>query len=237
MVESHEIQAAILLPKDLEAGSHPIVVHIHGGWFMYGHSLFSPFFGPWELDLAAKHDAIIVSADYRLLPTERGITDILEDLEDFWQWMHSALPGVLLRHAPAHSIDFSRLLLAGGSAGGYGAVQLALSHPDDIAAMALQYPFVDPQDERWAHGPAHDATTIFRFPREEILPREVVEAWVEQHRRTVRTEAGLELTPYAVALTQHGVFNSLVFDPQNLQSPEFAPLERIRAGARLPKKM
>lgn len=86
---------------------------------MYGHSLFAPFFAPWILKLALEESAVVVSADYRLLPSNNGVADVLEDLEDFWQWIHKELPGILQRQQPDLSPDFTRLMLTGGSAGGY----------------------------------------------------------------------------------------------------------------------
>jgi acetyl esterase/lipase len=98
IVSDHEIKAAVLIPKDLEPGLHPVIVNIHGGFFSTAHSLFAPFFAPWALKLALDHGAIVVSADYRLLPTSNGIADQLEDLEDFWQWYRNTLPPILQRN-------------------------------------------------------------------------------------------------------------------------------------------
>ncbi|KAK8005732.1 hypothetical protein PG990_011769 [Apiospora arundinis] len=245
IVDGHEIQAAILVPKSLKPGfAHPIIINIHGGFLVTGHSLFPTFFAPWLADLAVANSAIIVSADHRLLPTARGIIDVVEDLEDFWQWTHSSsgsgLSQALRRLVPGddHSFDFSKLLLAGGSAGGYGASQLALSHPDDIAALALTYPFVDPQDPIFVDGPGPDEPTVLRFPPDQILSREEAAAWIEETRRAgVTTKAGAERTPFCVAATQHGIFYSMVIDNAKLMRPEFLPLERLRAGAKLPKNV
>ena len=120
-VYDHEIKAAILIPRGLKAELYPVIFNIHGGFLMTAHSLFAPFFASWGLDLAQDNSAIVVSPDYRLLPTPTGIADHLEDLEDFWQWSRSKLPGVLeRRNAPGDSLDFSRLLIIGVSKGWMG---------------------------------------------------------------------------------------------------------------------
>ncbi|KAK8098695.1 Alpha/Beta hydrolase protein [Apiospora kogelbergensis] len=240
MVDGHKIQAAILVPKVLDPGTaHPLIINIHGGFLVTGHSLFPTFFSPWIADLAVKNSAIIVSADHRLLPSARGIIDVVEDLEDFWQWTRSGmLEASLNRLVPGHSFDLAKVLLAGSSAGGYGASQLALSHPDDISALAMAYPFVDPQDPIILEGPGPDEPTILRFPQDQILSREVAAAWIEETRKAgVTTKAGAERTPFCVAAAQHGIFYSLVIDNAKLMRPEFLPLERLKAGARLPKKV
>ena len=165
------------------------------------------------------------------------MADQLEDLEDSWQWTRSHLPGVLERHAPGHSVDLSHLLLTGGSAGGYCVMQLALSHPNDISAVAAAYPFLDPKDDLIVKGPTAEEPTILRFPREDIPSKEAVVAWIKETRKTVASRAELERPPFAVGAAQYGIFYSEIFDNRNLNQPEFLPIERIKACANLPKKM
>lgn len=235
-VSEHEIKAAILIPKNLKPGLHPVIVNTHGGFFATAHSLFAPFFAPWALKLAMDHGAIIVSTDYRLLPTPNGVADQLEDLEDFWQWYRSALPSVIQQKASGHEIDYKHAMLTGGSAGGYYASQLAMSHPDEISALALTYPAVDLRDELWTKGPAKDAPTVLRFPAEDISSKEDALAWVAEWRKTVATKGGFEHTPFLVALTQHALFSQemLEYDGVKLRN-EHLPLERLKTGAKLPK--
>jgi acetyl esterase/lipase len=230
--------AAILIPKGLAPGVHPVIFNFHGGFLINAHSLFAPFFPIWALKLALENKAIIVAPDYRLLPSENGVADILEDLEDFWQWSRSKhFAKILQKHSPGNSLDFSRLLLTGNSAGGYAAMQVALTHPDDIAAVATAYPFVNPKDPITFFGPRDDEPTILRMPREEMPSKTSVLDWIEETKGTMTTKAGFELTPFAAASVQHGVYYSKIFDPRGLNELKFIPTERLRAGARLPKKM
>lgn len=204
---------------------------------MTAHSLFAPFFSPWALDLAIQNCAIIVSADYRLLPTANGVADILEDLEDFWQWTRSDLARVLERRATGHSINLSRLILTGSSAGGYAVTQLALSHPDDVSVIATAYPFVDPQDDIFVNGPTEDEPTVLRLPLEDMPSKAAVVTWIEEERKKITTKAGFERGPFNAASAQYGLFYSNIFDNKALRQPNFSPLERIKAGAKLPKNM
>lgn len=215
-----------------------MIVNIHGGFYATAHSLFAPFFAPWALKLALDHGAIIVSADYRLLPTPNGVADQLEDLEDFWEWYTAVLPSLIQERTTGHEIDFNRVLLVGGSAGGYYATQLAISHPDEISAVALTYPAIDLQDSIWTQGPANGAPTVLRFPAEEIVPKEEALAWVTEKRKTVASKGGFEVTPYAVALTQHGLFTSEMFEYRDAKlHTAHLPVERLRAGAKMPKNV
>ena len=204
---------------------------------MTAHSLFAPFFSPWALKLALDNSAIVVSADYRLLPSPNGLPDLLEDLEDFWHWTRSSLPRALERKAPGHLIDFSRLLVVGSSAGGYCAMQLALSHSDEISALAMAYPAIDLKDDLFVKGPAPGEPAPLRFPLEDIPSMQETVDWIEEKRKTVTTKAGFERTPFCVASCQHGLFSSKILDNKGLDRLEFFPLERIRTGARLPGKM
>lgn len=178
-----------------------------------------------------------MSPDYRLLPSANGVADVLEDLEDFWQWTRTHLAGVVGSHVPGHSIDLSRLLLTGNSAGGYCAIQLALSYPNDISAVAIAYPLLDPKDDVFVKGPAAGDPTILRFPLKDMPSKDVVLASVDEARKTVTSKAELERTPFAVGATQYGLFDSKIFDSSSVNRPDFLPIERIRAGSKLPKKL
>ncbi|KAK4953320.1 hypothetical protein LTR10_009029 [Elasticomyces elasticus] len=237
-VSSHDIKAAVLIPRDLKPGSHPVIVNIHGGYFATGHSLFAPWFNPWQLKLAIDHGAILVSADYRLLPTPNGIVDQIEDLEDFWRWSRTELPALLQRRAPGHSLDFDHLLLVGGSAGGYYAAQVALSHPNEIAALALTYPAVDLKDSVFVDGPAPGAPAILGFTEKDIPSLSESLVWVEESRKVVASKGGFGITPYCVSLTQYGRFTDEVLEHNGVKlSTAELPLERIKAGEKLPKNV
>jgi len=82
-----------------------------------GYGLFAPFWPNIVHNLAIQHGAIVVAADYRLLPSANGIPDSLEDVEDVWQWTKSTLPGILSAKTPEHSLDFSHVFNFGASAG------------------------------------------------------------------------------------------------------------------------
>jgi acetyl esterase/lipase len=227
-----------LIPKGLGSGQHPVIVNIHGGFYATAHALFAPFFAPWTIGLALDNKAIIVSADYRLLPTPNGVADQLEDLEDFWRWTRHTLPSVLGNRCPQHSLDFSRLLLTGASAGGYYASQLAISHPDEVSVLGIAYPAVDLKDELWTGGPKPGAPTVFRTPEADILSKEECITWVEARRDVVASKGGFELTPFCVGLTQHGDFKPQMFEHDQVRlKMEDLPLERLRNGAKLPKNV
>ena len=203
---------------------------------MTAHSLFAPFFPEWVCKLALEKSAIIVSVDYRLLPTENGVADVLEDLEDFWKWSRSSLPQLIAEKAPGSSPDYSRTLLAGTSAGGYCCLQLALSHPDEVAAVAVLYPLIELYDRLNLEGPAEDEPTVLRFAPEDMPSEEAGLAFIKESRKAVTTKAGFERTPFCVSIAQNGHWGE-VLDPHNLRLDSFLPMERMKAGAKLPSNV
>jgi hypothetical protein len=78
------------------------------------------------LDICLTSSAIFVAPDYRLLP-EATVGEVLEDVGDFWHWVHEELPR-LTEDWNAHP-DLERIACTGQSAGGYLAVQSALLFP------------------------------------------------------------------------------------------------------------
>lgn len=99
------------------------------GWWPY-----------WLADLGLKHEAIMISPNYRFLPGATS-TEIYDDIDDFWKWLHSPELGNLLQQNPTPvQADISRILTTGESAGGLLTLYTAFSWPDQIRATVAAYP-------------------------------------------------------------------------------------------------
>ena len=83
----------------------------------------------------------MVCPDYRLLPESTG-KDINQDLSDVWTWIREELPSFLSKSVPDLSVDLSKILVTGESAGGYFAIQSALTQPG-ISAVMTRFPQID----------------------------------------------------------------------------------------------
>lgn len=71
----------------------------------------------WLFDLALQESAIMVSGDYRLIPEANGL-DILEDIDDLYEWAIKELPAIVSDKTNKQSTaDLNRILITGGSAG------------------------------------------------------------------------------------------------------------------------
>src|SRR5256885_5093150 len=150
-VDGHKLEATVLTPKKLQEkanGIYPVLVYWHGGGFVVGHRMYEPWWSNWQvtstaaftiyehmtelnlesrlIELALSQGAIIISPDYRLLPEANG-ADTLNDVESFWDWLHSILPSIAKSwHARP---DLTKIACCGQSCGGRLATQSALLFP------------------------------------------------------------------------------------------------------------
>jgi acetyl esterase/lipase len=101
-------------------GSHPLVVFIHGGGWVSGHTRHSGAFEDWPgvlASLAAK-GYVVASVEYRL-SGEARFPAAIQDIKAAIRWLRA--------HAPQYGIDRQRAVVWGGSAGGQLAALAAVS--------------------------------------------------------------------------------------------------------------
>ncbi len=104
-LEGVKIQADVYRAEDRE--KRPVVVWIHGGALIVGSRNSVP---KQLLDLCRKEGFALVSLDYRLAP-EVKLPAIIEDVQDAFRWLH--------KQGPDLHLDTDRIVVTGGSAGGY----------------------------------------------------------------------------------------------------------------------
>ncbi|KAH6665227.1 Alpha/Beta hydrolase protein [Halenospora varia] len=222
-VLGHQITTDILIPSHMTNKSssiptegsplRPVLLRIHGGGLVGASSLFPDFFAPWHMELASRHSALIVSPNYRLLP-ESSVEEILSDIEDLWTWVQKDMMAFVEAQTKGSvSVDTSRIITAGDSAGGYLSLMLGLSHPDKIKAVTASYPMVDAKSRHFRES---YEKPMFGLPQ---LPRSLID---DHLRRTAEL---------MFAYVQHGTFK----DHFPLERREFFPLDRLEDGARFPR--
>ncbi|KAH8918501.1 alpha/beta-hydrolase, partial [Atractiella rhizophila] len=102
------------------------------------------FFPQWLADFANQRGVHVVSADYRLIPS-CTVADIIEDVKDVYEFVRSedGLQRELEKRGLGR-VDKNKLLVTGGSAGVYCALQLTLhllssasKHPPPLGFLNL----------------------------------------------------------------------------------------------------
>ncbi|CAG8025179.1 unnamed protein product [Penicillium salamii] len=149
-VNDHEIRTDILIPQKPHTGKRPVIIRFHGGGLVTGDSLFMDWWSHWVTDLAIESNAIMISPNYRLLPSVTS-AQIYEDINDFWTWVHSSkFTDLLAAHSTPTEADLNRILTAGESAGGLLSISLALANTRLIRACTAAYPCVDLSAEAYS---------------------------------------------------------------------------------------
>lgn len=188
-----------------------------------GDTFFMPFWPHWLSDLAHLHGAVIISPNYRFMPDSTS-AQILDDVDDFWDWVHSpVLVDLLSKHSTPTKLDLDRILTAGESAGGLLSVYLALSRPGEIRASTAAYPWVDPGSE------------VFMIPRKEPcfgqhIPQSVIPAFMEGVKTgTAESDlVGEDRLKSMLAAIEHGQLGSMY-----ARGSEGVPRERLYPMAKL----
>lgn len=241
-VNGHEINAYALIPKGAKSGRRPVHVRFHGGWLVElgphtrakadadysqisGTALYPDWFPQWVLDYAIEHSAIIIAANYRLMPEATGL-EILQDLADFWTWIHRNSADYINRINPAIQIDLDRILCSGESAGGWLAIQSAVTQPyGSIRAFIPSYPLVDLEADWFTKA---FTKAPFGTP---MLDPSIVHSHVKSIiPGTVISDAEPPIRmPLAIATLQQGRFSEFVGS-----DPQLYPMKTIEMIDRLP---
>lgn len=198
-----------------------------------GNRNFPDWIADWILDLVARNSAIMVSADYRLLPESTG-ADILDDLSVLYLWVSSSLSSFVTKSRPGVEADLGHLLIVGGSAGGWCALQSYLcqtSPPQESKwnnsgltprAVISLYPMVHFDTLFWEgpHGPQTDAVAA------ETALREHLEKIKREGDTAVVTHPeGLGRMQLIIAIVRSGRLKEFLGDDAGLD-----PIKRLREG-------
>ena len=124
-VENRAMELDLYVPlKDIDK-KNPVVVFFHGGYWKYGSRKDIPDKKYYDAVLKINEKGIIVvSADYRLLDENTGITEQVNDCVDCVKW--------LIDNADRFNIDTKNISLWGTSAGAHLAMLVAYSRNREI---------------------------------------------------------------------------------------------------------
>jgi acetyl esterase/lipase len=124
----------LYLPASRASGRAPVIVYVHGGGWMGGHTRHSGAFENWPEVLAslASEGYVVASLNYRL-SAEAPSPAAEQDIKSAVRWLRS--------NAARFGIDKQRVGIWGGSAGG----QLAALAGTSCGVQALEPPVTDPK--------------------------------------------------------------------------------------------
>ena len=131
-VDAGGVRTRFYRPVDEPAG---LVLHLHGGGFVFNDA---DTHDASVRRLANRSGLAVLSIDYRR-PPEHRFPAAPDDVSTVVAWLEA---GGLAELGLADSVP---LFTHGDSAGGNLALVAALRHPGTFAAVALIYPFLDPQ--------------------------------------------------------------------------------------------
>jgi acetyl esterase/lipase len=137
-----KIQADIYRPDDITI--RPCVVWIHGGALILGSRTSVP---KDILDLCRKEGFVLVSLDYRLAPQVK-LPAIIEDIQDGFRWLHREGPKLL-------HIDTDRIVVSGGSAGGYLTLMTGIAVKPKPKALVAYWGYGDVDGDWYVKPSAH----------------------------------------------------------------------------------
>ncbi|MBI3411727.1 MAG: alpha/beta hydrolase, partial [Planctomycetes bacterium] len=136
-----KIDADVYRAKEKEFS--PVVVWLHGGALIMGGRDSVP---KQLLELCRKESYALVSFDYRLAP-EVKLPDIIEDVKDAFRWLDE--------QGPKLHIDPKRIVVAGGSAGGYLTLMTGVCAKPRPLALVSYWGYGDVDGDWYTKASAH----------------------------------------------------------------------------------
>jgi acetyl esterase/lipase len=136
----------------------PVVVWIHGGALLMGNRNGVP---RNLLDLCRDEGFALVSIDYRLAPQVK-IPEIIEDVKEAFRWIRGK--GVETSH-----LDPGRIVVAGGSAGGYLTLMTGIVVDPRPVALVAYYGYGDVDGDWYTKPSEHYRKTVPLYTREQAL--------------------------------------------------------------------
>lgn len=226
-VNSHPVEAYVLVPKHAKSGNLPVIVRFHGGCLIIGAALYPDWCPQYFIDYALENNAIVVAANYRLMPEANGL-EILDDISDFWKWLKTDLNTHVKSVKPDVTADLNHVLVAGESAGGYLAIQSAITQPTGtIKAVLPTYPMIDMRADHYTK--AYDKN-ILGAP---MLPISIVDQYQAQIKPgdvvTENFPNNQDRAPFMLASVQHGRFGTYLGSEEILY-----PLETVPRAKHMP---
>jgi acetyl esterase/lipase len=207
-----KIQVDVYRPDD--ATVRPVVVWIHGGALVGGNRSQVP---KNLLDLCQASGYALISIDYRLAP-EVKLPDIIADVEDAFRWIRDD-------GAKSCKLDPDRLVVTGGSAGGYLTLMTGVRVKPAPTALVAFWGYGD-VDGDWYVKPSEF------YRKQPLVSKEEAYKFVGKQVWT-GSEPGFNHGKYYLYLRQNGLWTKEVtgFDPatERTKLDPYCPVRNVTA--------
>jgi acetyl esterase/lipase len=207
-----KVQADVYRAEDKAA--RPVLVWIHGGALVTGNRNSVP---KNLLDLAKSEGYALVSIDYRLAP-EVKLPEIIADVEDAFKWIRGD-------GAKQCNLDTTRIVVTGGSAGGYLTLMTGIRVKPRPTALVAYWGYGD-VDGEWYVKPSDF------YRKQPLVSKEEAYKFVGQKVWT-GSEPGFNHGKYYLYLRQNGLWTKEVtgFDPatEKAKLDPYCPVRNVTA--------
>lgn len=199
-----KIELDVYRPDDTKV--RPVLVWIHGGALINGSRKQVP---KDLLALSHQEGYALVSIDYRLAP-ETKLPAIIEDVQDAFRWIRG-------EGAKQFHLDPQKLVVAGGSAGGYLTMMTGFCVEPRPAALVAYYGYGDLLGDWYTKPSEH-------YRQQKLVPEEEARQVGKGPPVTEGSNNGPNRFRYYLFLRQNGLWTKEVggFDPQT-EPQKFAP--------------
>jgi acetyl esterase/lipase len=205
--------------RDDSTEPRPVLVWIHGGALIMGNRSGVP---RDLLDLCRSGGFALVSIDYRLAPQAK-LPEIIEDVQDAFRWIRGKGPEL------AH-LDPKKLVVAGGSAGGYLTLMTGICVEPRPTALVAYWGYGDVDGEWYTKPSAFYRQSKPIYDRDETLKAlapDVVTGPADKAQGEARSR-------YYLYLRQNGLWTREVtgFEPEKDKAKldRYCPVRNVTAS-------
>ncbi|CAI7654421.1 unnamed protein product [Penicillium pancosmium] len=158
-VDGSKISTDIYLPPS-DASSpqkYPVVIDIHGGAFMLGHSRMVSI--P-QVNDCLDRGWIVLVPNHRLCPGVNLLDGPMRDIRDLLAWIHDGHLDTFLKDHGPYQVDLENVAAFGTSSGGHLALSLGFNVPIPAKAILSLYGTVNFSNPLWSKPIPHVAAKL-----------------------------------------------------------------------------
>ncbi|KAJ5175632.1 uncharacterized protein N7482_001509 [Penicillium canariense] len=235
---SSNITTDVYLPPSTSASpqKYPVVIDIHGGAFMLGHSRMVSLS---QVNDCLERGWIVLVPNHRLCPGVDVLDGPMQDIRDLLSWVYDGHLDAILADQGGYRADLENVAAFGTSSGGTLALGLAFNVPKPAKAILSLYGAVHFTDPFWTKSLPHVAAKIPPNLTEEFLNKIYDEHPVPTDSSVSlegQTESGASKGPNfsqprdAFAFTQiaSGTVLSAIYPDSKSTDPDFKKIDPVQ---------